>query len=255
MSFLRCKVIGRARLRWRDTWARARPAGEWDFAWPCGARRVAKASVSGVDLDEIAFHHSNRGVSAAFSALLIDTAVTPNKISVFHFALGILSCVPLYLTGNFLAAGLMVWVVSILDGVDGEIARAKGLGTKAGEFIDSFLDRLFDTAMIFSIAMATSRMSDSTLPWIFAFVAFAGILLDDYGYELYSNRVSPASVLKAQTEIAKKARFWPAGDVFLFIISITSLLHIPAIRLAIAGSLSVVFSAARLVVVLPASRK
>lgn len=149
----------------------------------------------------------------------------------------------------------MVWVISILDGVDGEIARAKGPGTKAGEFIDSVLDKLFDIAIIFSIAMVTSRMSDSMLPRILAFVAFAGMLLDNHGYELYSNRVSPASILKAQAEIAKKARFWPARDVFLFIISITSLLHVPEVGLAIAGGVSVVFSAARLVVVLPASRK
>ena len=216
-------------------------------------RSLDKGKIDGAWRDGIISHHFNRRLSAAVTALLLDTRATPNKVSAFHLALGVLTCVPLYLSKSYFVAGLMVWVVSILDGVDGEIARAKGLGTKTGEFIDSFFDRLFDITIIFSIALSTSWSNGSVIPWIFAQIALTGIFLDNYVFELYGNRVSMDSIVRAQIKITKKLRFWPARDVFLFIISIASFFYVPEIGLAIAGILSVGFSLSRLLVLLRTS--
>jgi len=206
--------------------------------------------VSGVPRDGLISYYFNRRISAIFSALLMDKEVTPNQISTFVLVLGILTCVPLYLSGNFFMAGIMVWIISILDGVDGEIARVKSIGTKLGKFIDSFFDRLFDTAVIFSIALSVSLLTESVIPWIFAYIAFLGLLLDYYVVELYGNRVSQNSITKARIEIVKKVRFWPARDVFLFIISVMSFVNMPEIGLLIGGGLVGVFSILRILIVL-----
>jgi len=212
--------------------------------------RFNKGKVSGIARDGFVSYYFNRRISAVFTSLLIDKEVTPNQISIFIFVLGIFTCVPLYLSGNFFVAGLMVWIISILDGVDGEIARTKGIGTKTGKFVDSFLDRLFDIAIIFSIALSVSLLTESVIPWIFAFIAFLGLLLDNYVVELYGNRISMNIISKARIEIAKKVRFWPHRDVFLFIISIASFANVPEIGLLIAGTLTGAFSIARILIVL-----
>jgi len=212
-------------------------------------RNYTKGKVSGIPRDGLVSYHVNRRVSAAITALLIDKEVAPNQISIFILVLGILTCVPLYLSGNFVAAGLMVWVISILDGVDGEIARVKGIATKIGKFVDSFLDRLFDIAIIFSIALSVSLMTTSIIPWIFAFIAILGLFLDYYTIELYGNRVGKNLMAKARVKIVKKVRFWPTRDVFLFIISIASFISMPEIGILIAGILSSIFSIFRILIV------
>jgi len=209
------------------------------------ARSFGKGKVSGIPYDGVVSYYFNRRISAAITALLIDKKVKPNQISIFILILGILTCVPLYLSGNFFAAGLMVWVISILDGVDGEIARAKGIKTKTGKFVDSFFDRLFDMAVIFSIAVSVSLMTSSIIPWVFAFIAFFGLFLDYYTLELYENRIGNNLMSKARIAITKKVGFWPARDVFLFIISIASFANAPEIGILIAGTLSGVFSLSR----------
>lgn len=213
-------------------------------------RKFHKGKVSGIPRDGLVSYHFNRRISAVFSTLLIDKNVTPNQISNCVFFLGILTCVPLYLSGNFLLAGIMLWIISILDGVDGELARAKGMITKKGTFIDSFLDRLFDMAIIFSIALAVSLETGSIIPWVFASVAFLGMFLDYYTIELYGNRINNNLMTKVGILIGKKTRFWPSRDMFLFIITIASFANIPEIGLFVAGMLSSIFSMSRILLTL-----
>jgi len=213
-------------------------------------RKFHKGKVSGISRDGLVSYYFNRRISAVFTTLLIDKSVTPNQISVFVFFLGILTCVPLYLSGNFLIAGIVLWIISILDGVDGELARAKGMITKKGTFIDSFLDRLFDMAIIFSIALAVSLETGSVIPWVLASVGFLGMFLDYYTVELYGNRINNNLISKVRILIVKKTRFWPNRDIFLFIISIASFANIPEIGLFVAGMLSSIFSISRILLTL-----
>ena len=213
-------------------------------------RKFHKGKVSSVPRDGLVSYYFNRQISAVFTALLIDKNVTPNQISAFVFFLGILTCIPLYLSGNFLIAGIVLWIISILDGVDGELARAKGMITKKGTFIDSFLDRLFDIAIIFSIALAVSLETGSVIPWVFASVGFLGMFLDYYTVELYGNRINNNLISKVRILIVKKIRFWPNRDIFLFIISIASFANIPEIGLFVAGMLSSIFSISRILLAL-----
>jgi len=213
------------------------------------ARSFSKGKAFGARSGFVSYYFNGR-LSSAFTALLMDTKVTPNQITISVFVLGVLACVPLYLSGHFFLAGVMVWIFSILDGVDGELARAKGMGTKRGGIIDSLLDRLFDTTIIFSIALSVSLLTSSIVPWVFASIAFLGLLLDYYTLELYGNRMSKNLIKSVRIEIANKVGFWPSRDVFLFIISIASFINAPHIGLLIAGSLSGVFALLRILILL-----
>jgi CDP-L-myo-inositol myo-inositolphosphotransferase len=52
------------------------------------------------------------------------------------------------------AGGVLTQIASIVDGVDGEIARASLRASPAGAFLDSVLDRIADAALLAGLALA-----------------------------------------------------------------------------------------------------
>jgi CDP-diacylglycerol--glycerol-3-phosphate 3-phosphatidyltransferase len=55
--------------------------------------------------------------------------------------------------GWFVTGGLLILAGGVFDLVDGVIARAHGIATRFGAFLDSTLDRLTDMALLVGIAM------------------------------------------------------------------------------------------------------
>jgi CDP-diacylglycerol--glycerol-3-phosphate 3-phosphatidyltransferase len=72
--------------------------------------------------------------------------VTPNMITVTGFLVTMLAAVVVS-QGRLLTGGLILTAGSILDMLDGAVARATGKGSKAGAFLDSTLDRLSDAVV------------------------------------------------------------------------------------------------------------
>jgi len=79
-------------------------------------------------------------------------------------------------------AGIIVQTSSILDGVDGELARYYGLTSKFGSFLDSILDRLVNIiALLGAILYLTLFHGLSTVLHILVYVlAVAGDLMVSY---------------------------------------------------------------------------
>lgn len=99
--------------------------------------------LEGKPTDGIVSRYLNRKLSTRITALIVKhkIPITPNQMSIISSLVGFTSF-PLFITGNPVLAGVMVQTSSILDGVDGELARYYGLASKFGSFIDSILDRL-----------------------------------------------------------------------------------------------------------------
>lgn len=72
--------------------------------------------------------------------------VTPNMVSVAGFGITMLAAV-LISSGRWMPAGLVLIAGSLLDMLDGAVARATGKGSRAGAFLDSTLDRFSDAAV------------------------------------------------------------------------------------------------------------
>ena len=79
--------------------------------------------------------------------LFARTPLTPNQMSFLSFiaAIGSLS---LFLTGHNVWAGIVVQTSSVLDGVDGDLARIKKMASPFGGFFDAILDRYSDFAIL-----------------------------------------------------------------------------------------------------------
>jgi len=82
--------------------------------------------------------------------LLARTPVSPNAISWFGFLVTVGAAV-LIVTGNLLAAGLVVLLAGFFDILDGALARSTNRATRFGAMLDSTLDRLAEAALFFGI--------------------------------------------------------------------------------------------------------
>jgi len=110
-------------------------------------------------IDGYVSRHLNRHVSLAISRRIVDTSITPNHVSALCIALGILSGV-IAAQGGYacLVAGATLFKLnSILDGVDGELARVRWAYSKLGELLDSAGDNVANFSFFGGVAVASLR--------------------------------------------------------------------------------------------------
>ncbi len=141
-------------------------------------RMLVKTAVKGTG-DGFVSRHLNRKISTEISALLVDK-VTPNGMTAFTFALGILSA--LLTLVSLPLAGVLYQISSILDGIDGELARAQLRTSRLGGYIDSILDRYVDGTFLALLAYSTLR---EPLWYLIALLALLGSVMVSYSTERF----------------------------------------------------------------------
>jgi phosphatidylglycerophosphate synthase len=124
----------------------------------------------------------NRRVSYPFTRMLLPTPITPNKISIVVFIIGVVGCyfaaVPNYVSP--IIGTLIILFAGYLDGCDGEIARIRLEGSKLGAWIDTIADET--TTVLFLVASGLHcyrRFGDQWWLWTIA-VGTASALLAVY---------------------------------------------------------------------------
>jgi CDP-diacylglycerol--glycerol-3-phosphate 3-phosphatidyltransferase len=127
-----------------------------------GARRLASRSMTG----------------------LARTRVTPNALTAAGVTLCAAAAVLVYFEYRnellFFWLGAVVFVIgSVLDILDGALARTSGKGTPFGAFLDSTTDRMSEVFVLGAIALAFSR-DGKTWAVAVAVAAVAGSLLVSY---------------------------------------------------------------------------
>ena len=127
-----------------------------------GARRIASRSMTG----------------------LARTRLTPSMLTAAGVSLCIVASVLVYFEYRnewlFFWAGSIVFVIgSLLDILDGALARAGGKATPFGAFLDSTTDRIGEAFMLGAIAVAFYRDGNETA-FLFTFAALAGSFLVSY---------------------------------------------------------------------------
>jgi phosphatidylglycerophosphate synthase len=125
-------------------------------------------------LDGIVSRHLNRHVSIFVSKRLVDTRISPNATTLIAFSLGIAGAA-LVTRGTHLAivAGAALFQLgSILDGVDGELARVRFEQSRVGQWLDTVLDDVANVVFWLCLGLGAPRW---LLP--FAIVASSANLL------------------------------------------------------------------------------
>lgn len=130
-------------------------------------------------LDGPVSRYLNRRFSVPIARILARTPVTPNQVSVAALLVAAAATVLLTL-GRNIEAGLLIQASSIVDGVDGDLARAKSLATRFGGVFDTVLDRYADAAIAGGMAAYAYRYEDCPQPALVGLVAVTGFLLVSY---------------------------------------------------------------------------
>ncbi len=101
----------------------------------------------------------NRPISTSFSRVLAHTPITPNQFTIITGFIGLLTGVFLALGGywNYLIGGALFHFTSVLDGVDGELARLKFKSSPFGQWLDTLVDNLSYLAALAGIIIGVYR--------------------------------------------------------------------------------------------------
>ncbi len=111
-----------------------------------------------------------------FLPLVKAFSFAPPNIITFIGLLVVILASMFILKGNFRIGGVVLIAGSILDTLDGQIARLKGKTSKFGAFFDSTLDRYGEFFIFFSIAFA----GKSALLASLSFAAILGAFMTSY---------------------------------------------------------------------------
>ena len=123
--------------------------------------------------------HLNRRLSVPAARALGHTPVTPNQVSVASLGTALLSFV-LFAQGYNIAGGLLAQVSSVIDGMDGDLARIKRMTSSFGGFLDAILDRYADCLILLGMIIWSADSGDGGLAWTVGFWAMAGTLVVSY---------------------------------------------------------------------------
>ena len=171
--------------------------------------------------DGLAHRTLNRPISTRISIMAYRRSfrIEPLTVTLVSFILG-LSAGFLLAMRVFILGGLLVQLASVIDGVDGELARLYRKATPWGGYLDSVLDRVSDVAIVAGLTLSSPIIDDFTL--LFAILAAANVIFVSY-------MTHNLSSLGISTEKLRKV---PATrDVRLFVVFIASLLSLPIIGL------------------------
>jgi len=121
----------------------------------------------------------NRKASEPMARLLARTRLTPNQATWGAFSIALLSFIS-FIFGQNIIGGLLAQLSSIVDGVDGSLARLKGMSSTFGGFLDSVLDRYADILIVLGLTLWS--LSHETYPgiWLVGFLAVAGTICISY---------------------------------------------------------------------------
>jgi CDP-diacylglycerol---glycerol-3-phosphate 3-phosphatidyltransferase len=130
--------------------------------YTAGARRIASRSMTGLA--------RTRLTPSMLTAVGVSTCIAASVLVYFEYRNEWL----------FFWAGSIVFAIgSIMDILDGALARAGGKATVFGAFLDSTLDRVGEAFMLGAIAVALARDGNETA-LMFTFAAMAGSFLVSY---------------------------------------------------------------------------
>lgn len=119
-----------------------------------------------------------RPIARRIAASLKDTSVTPVQVTIWFVISGLIS-IAFILLENYWLAGFFLVLKSILDAVDGELARIKNTPSYTGRYLDSVSDIILN----FIIFMTVWYITDQPILW--ALLAFFCLQVQGTLYNYY----------------------------------------------------------------------
>ena len=157
--------------------------GEQDVA---RARREVLAGAVRVG-DGLIARHLNRRISLRITERLVSQPVKPWQVSLGSFALT-LGAGLAFAVGHATTGGLLAQSASVLDGVDGELARVRYQDSAFGGLYDALLDRIGEAVVIGGMTLYAWLAGAGALAVALGFAALAGNSLSMLVKEKYGTQ-------------------------------------------------------------------
>ena len=181
----------------------------------------------------------NRKISTFFSRALANTPITPNQISVGTMLIGLVTGYYLAKGGYFyfLVGATMFQATSVLDGVDGELARLRFQQSDFGQWLDTIADNLTYVAALVGIIIGVyTNDSPQYIIWA-GYIGLGMVFLTLASQYLYLLRFDsggsllniPYNFKKGETtfdKIMQYAEVFGRRDFFAFVFFIFGILGI-----------------------------
>jgi phosphatidylglycerophosphate synthase len=155
----------------------------------------------------------NRPISRSITRFLIKLPIHPNLWTLSILILPVISC--LFLVrgnyGSIVIGAALYQLYSILDGCDGEIARAKNLESKFGEFLDSFCDLLASLLFVVALGFGLHRSGEGIVCAVM--IAANELLL---GISQVQTRVTSPQLYTRHRRMVEHSGLIQLGDRFVW---------------------------------------
>ena len=202
-------------------------------------------------IDGIIARSINRNVSLQISRRLVNTDITPNQISVVTFLLGIAAALSVAQGGYqwFLLGALLFKANSILDGVDGELARIKFKFSLVGEWFDTISDDLSNLFFYIGLTIGAFRATGNEF-WVLVgsmtVLFFLGVSAFIYRWLIANKRGDllafqtffdddEAEDLGLGSKILRKVKYLVKKDFFVFLCAVLAIIGILPVALVLSA--------------------
>lgn len=129
--------------------------------------------------DGIVSRYLNRPLSRPAARMLKPTPVSPNAITAFTLLLSAATGAAIAVGWN-IAGGIAIQLVSVVDGVDGDLARLKDRATRFGGVFDAVADRYGDAAMFAGMTVFAVRFEEHAHAEFVGLLAVSAALIVSY---------------------------------------------------------------------------
>ncbi|MEO6043987.1 MAG: CDP-alcohol phosphatidyltransferase family protein [Tepidiformaceae bacterium] len=129
--------------------------------------------------DGLVSRYLNRPLSRPAARTLARTPATPNALTATTLLLAVIAAGALAAGWN-IAGGIGIQLVSVVDGVDGELARLKNMATRFGAVFDAVTDRYADALLLGGMTVYAVRFEDLPRAEMVGALALAGALIVSY---------------------------------------------------------------------------
>jgi phosphatidylglycerophosphate synthase len=122
--------------------------------------------------------HFDRHISLAVSRQLLETSVTPNMMTIFSTVLGLIGA-GFFLGSSrawYVPGALLVWLHSVLDGCDGELARVRYQESAFGSDLDFWGDNVVHLALFTCLGVGFWLTGNGIHTLVLAAVADLGVI-------------------------------------------------------------------------------
>ena len=155
----------------------------------------------------------NRRAGRYLAAACHRLGMTPNMVSAVSAAFTFTGILTLALAAPSWGTAVLVWFCLALgyafDSADGQVARLRGGGSLAGEWLDHFLDSIKLSTLHLAVAVGAFRFFD--LPdarWILVPLGFTVVSNVSFFAMILNDQLKAGHALKTGTRAAKRTGSW-----------------------------------------------